>query len=444
MKVDEIVPENDTMVKSALESEADQIHETEPFDKETDIEDSAAEQEIETKPSEINAKNETRKNIETECEANQMNVDECKTDELAEINTDGDESSENMKQDDIEVTNNDVRPSSENIKEGERNNTLSDKQSNSECEKSDSNSEIKFEMVKEGSESESRDSTEGSEHLKEDPLALPELREVHNGAEGSEICKTESEYKNEQEEPKVSDSKEQDSNTVQDITVSNAEHAAYDSNVVPEQYVIHESALLGSTDYAAKCESVSQDNNGFKDSESKTMAEASTEIGSMSDHEESKAEDEEEDAEDVQAALIAAAVAGSEGCCWDMVDSTEKFLAEVPVVALEAVPVPVPVVPVALAVVDESEPVEEVEVIPMKEELEVRLEEGTFPVAPEDALSMDWPYAVKMDSAIMAAALEETDDGSSSTIKSTGAQYPEYSTSQAVKLELEGECKLIL
>jgi hypothetical protein len=122
-----------------------------------------------------------------------------------------------------------------------------------------------------------------------------------------------------------------------------------------------------------------------------------------------------------------------------VVYSTEKLMAEVPIVALEAVPVPVPVsVPVTLAELEEGEAVEEVEVIPMQEELEVRLEEGTFPVAPEDALSMDWPYPMKMDSAIVAAALIDTGDGTPSAVKSAQAQYPEYSTSQAVKLELEG------
>nr|CAD7397832.1 unnamed protein product [Timema cristinae] len=73
----------------------------------------------------------------------------------------------------------------------------------------------------------------------------------------------------------------------------------------------------------------------------------------------------------------------------------------------------------------------DVEVIPMQEELEVRLEEGTFPVA-EEALSMDWPYTVKMS----------PKGGSGLTLneeehKTSQAQYPEYSTSQGVKLELE-------
>ena len=384
-----------------------------------------------------------------------MNVDECKPDEevtlkLVEIITNGDEYYyENLKQGNMEVKTNDDKYSAECVKQDGGNNKVNVKQENNENDKSDNSTEIKFEMVKETNEnSESRDSIEGSENLKEDPLALPELKDEHNGAEGLEISEIEPECKNEVEESKVSESKEQSSNSVQDIIVSNADHTAYDSNVMPEHYVIHESAVLGSSDYAIKGENINQENSNSKDSDSKTVPEASTDVGSVSDHEESKAEEEEEeeeeDAEEVQAALIAAAVAGSDRCCWDMVDSTEKFLAEVPVVALEAVPVPV--VPVALAVVDESEAIEEVEVIPMKEELEVRLEEGTFPVASEDALSMDWPYAVKMDPTIVAAALGETGDGSSSAMKTTQAQYPEYSTSQAVKLELEGKCnnKIIL
>lgn len=43
-----------------------------------------------------------------------------------------------------------------------------------------------------------------------------------------------------------------------------------------------------------------------------------------------------------------------------------------------------------------------VEVIPMQEELEVRLEEGNFPVP------ADWSYDVRMDSELVAAALGPT------------------------------------
>jgi hypothetical protein len=233
----------------------------------------------------------------------------------------------------------------------------------------------------------------------------------------------------------VSNTAHQDLDLVQEMTVSDADHMTYEPNVVPEHDVIHESAILDSSGYIVNGDGVVQTNSDCKEGDTKTAVDVSGEVGSVSGHEDSKA-DEDEDAEEVQAALIAA-VTGSEGCCWDVVDSTEKLLAEVPLVALEAVPVPV-AVPVTLAVVEEGEAVEEVEVIPMQEELEVRLEEGTFPVAPEDALSMDWPYPVKMDSAIVTAALDDIGDGTSSTVKSMQAQYPEYSTSQAVKLELEG------
>ncbi|KAJ9593834.1 hypothetical protein L9F63_027521, partial [Diploptera punctata] len=280
MKVDDSLPEEDVTAKPSEE----QTLETET---EKNVEDSPAEQESETKPNEI--KDEMEKETEFESVISEMRVEENKADE--------------------------------------QHNNVSAVETSGETDKSDSNSDINFEVVKEENECEK---------------AVQEVR-----------C--------------AEEFRKQDSSTVQDIVVNNDDD-------VPEQYVIDES-----------------------------VAEASTEVGSMTDHEESKPEEEEEDPEEVQAALLAAAVAGSDGC----------------------------------SVVDENEAVEEVKVIPMKEELEVRLEEGTFPVAPEDALSMDWPYAVKMDPAIVAAALEETGDGSPSALKSTQAQYPEYSTSQAVKLELE-------
>ncbi|XP_067007446.2 polycomb group protein Asx isoform X2 [Anabrus simplex] len=151
------------------------------------------------------------------------------------------------------------------------------------------------------------------------------------------------------------------------------------------------------------------------------------------DDDEEEEEEEEEDAEEVQAALFAAAVAGGDDSyCWDVVDSsTEKVLEEVPV-AMDAVPM---AVPIALTVMDDGRtPTDEVEVIPMQEELEVRLEEGTFPVATADALALDWPYAMNMDASSVAAVAEDDPSGAN---KSTQPQYPEFSTSQAVKLELE-------
>lgn len=108
-----------------------------------------------------------------------------------------------------------------------------------------------------------------------------------------------------------------------------------------------------------------------------------------------------------------------EDCCWDMVSSTDKLL-EVPLHALDSVPV---------GMVGTESATEHVEVIPMQEELEVRLEEGTFPVP------NDWPYGVKMDSDMVAAALGTTESGSEQS-STQQQQYPEFSGNQ-VKLELE-------
>ncbi|XP_047107553.1 uncharacterized protein LOC124776558 isoform X2 [Schistocerca piceifrons] len=149
------------------------------------------------------------------------------------------------------------------------------------------------------------------------------------------------------------------------------------------------------------------------------------------DEEEEEEEDEddddddaEDDVEENQTALFATTVSSGDGCCWDVDSSTE-----VPIVALEAVPVPVPV---ALRVIEDGEAADEVEVIPMQEELEVRLEEGTFPVASEDGLSVDWPYAVKMDPSMVAVTSDQ--EGLNKSVQS---QYADYPTSQGVKLELE-------
>lgn len=296
---------------------------------------------------------------------------------------------------------------------------------------------VKYDSKNDQGVSESRDSLERSDDLKNDSYAVSDIRPVVSDVEMLQKCETEAAAEINTVGSNVRNSEIQDLDLVQEMTVNDADHMTYEPNMVPEHDVIHESAVLDSTGYILKDDSVVEDNSNSKDGDRKTAVDVSGEVGSVLENEGSKV-DEDEDAEEVQAALIAA-VAGSEDCCWDVVDSTEKLLAEVPLVALEAVPVPVPVaVPVTLAVVEEGEAVEEVEVIPMQEELEVRLEEGTFPVASEDALSMDWPYPMKMDSAIVAAALIDTGDGTSSAVKSTQAQYPEYSTSQAVKLELEG------
>lgn len=295
---------------------------------------------------------------------------------------------------------------------------------------------VKCESRKESGESENQESTEKSDDLKVDSQTASDLRLAVDNADMLQKYETEAvAVEVDGVRSNVRNSVDQDFDLVQEMTVSDADHMTYEPNMVPEHDVIHESAILDSTDYIFKDANVVQDNSNSKDCDTKTAVDVSGEMGSVSELEDSKV-DEDEDAEEVQAALIAA-VARSEACCWDVVDSTEKLLAEVPLVALEAVPVPVRV-PVTLAVVEEGEALEEVEVIPMQEELEVRLEEGTFPVAPEDALSMDWPYPMKMDSGIVAPALDDVEGGTSSSGKLTQAQYPEFSTSQAVKLELEG------
>lgn len=289
---------------------------------------------------------------------------------------------------------------------------------------------VKYDPKKDQGVSESRDSLERS-----DSYAVSDIKPAVSDVEVLHKCETQATVEMNSVGSDVRNLVDQDLDLVQEMTVNEADHMTYEPNMVPQHDVIHESVVLDSTGCILKDDNMVQYNSNSKDGDAKTTVDVSGEVGSMLEHEDSKV-DENEDAEEVQAALIAA-VAGSDGCCWDVVDSTEKLLAEVPLVALEAVPVPV-AVPVTLAVVEEGEAVEEVEVIPMQEELEVKLEEGTFPVASEDALSMDWPYPMKMDSAIVAAALNDAGDGTSSTVKSTHSQYPEYSTSQAVKLELEG------
>lgn len=106
-----------------------------------------------------------------------------------------------------------------------------------------------------------------------------------------------------------------------------------------------------------------------------------------------------------------------------MVDSSTEKLLEVPLHALDSVPV-------GMVSVGNSSS-EHVEVIPMQEELEVRLEEGTFPVP------NDWPYGVKMDSDMVAAALGTTETANNLSENTTHTStYPEFSGNQ-VKLELE-------
>lgn len=66
----------------------------------------------------------------------------------------------------------------------------------------------------------------------------------------------------------------------------------------------------------------------------------------------------------------------------------------------------------------------------MQEELEVRLEQGTFPVP------NDWPYDVKMDSEMVEAALGPTPNEAKVDDKQSPA-YPDYIQGNQVKLELE-------
>lgn len=56
----------------------------------------------------------------------------------------------------------------------------------------------------------------------------------------------------------------------------------------------------------------------------------------------------------------------------------------------------------------------------MQEELEVRLEEGTFSVP------TDWPYAMKMDPDSVAAALSSTENCNVATTLDNTSQSSEY------------------
>lgn len=126
--------------------------------------------------------------------------------------------------------------------------------------------------------------------------------------------------------------------------------------------------------------------------------------------------------EEMQAALLSAANSTDEDCCWNVDSSTEKMLSEVPLHTLDDVSVP-------MKVVDNEDESGDVSVIPMQEELEVRLEESSF------SMSDDWPYDVKMDSD-MVASLSGTSDSVNISQANVSQQFQEYSTNQ-VKLELE-------
>ncbi|GJQ82821.1 hypothetical protein Trydic_g13523 [Trypoxylus dichotomus] len=117
-------------------------------------------------------------------------------------------------------------------------------------------------------------------------------------------------------------------------------------------------------------------------------------------------------------------------CCWDVVDSSTEKLLEVPIHALDSVPA---------GLVGTENATEHVEVIPMQEELEVRLEEGTFPV------SNDWSY-MKMDNEFVAnAVVAESENDNTQTETSAASQHhqqqqqPPYISfpRNQIKLELE-------
>lgn len=90
--------------------------------------------------------------------------------------------------------------------------------------------------------------------------------------------------------------------------------------------------------------------------------------------------------------------------------------------ALDSVPV---------GMVGSGNATDHVEVIPMQEELEVRLQEGNFPVP------TDWNYDVRMDSDVVAAALGSADSENGSTANAKPVQVYQEFTGNQVKLELE-------
>lgn len=144
----------------------------------------------------------------------------------------------------------------------------------------------------------------------------------------------------------------------------------------------------------------------------------------MDEQQQSETKTEEENTEEIDTAILTAAVSQDEDCCWNVDSSTEKILSEVPLHNLDSVSVP-------MKIVDTEEEAADVSVIPMQEELEVRLEESSFPI------SDDWPYDVKMDTDMVAAALASTSETSNNSQPTAASQpFQEYSTNQ-VKLELE-------
>lgn len=172
---------------------------------------------------------------------------------------------------------------------------------------------------------------------------------------------------------------------------------------------------LSATNY--EHQDVEVDEDRFLDAESYVLESGQI---SLSSGEKSGVACKEEPPVDLQAIFPSV---GAEDC-WDMVDSSTEKLLEVPLHALDSVPV---------GMVGDENTTEHVQVIPMQEELEVRLEEGSFPVP------SDWPYddVVKMDSEMVAAALGATDHPPANATAPAGAvPFVEFQGNQ-VKLELE-------
>ncbi|XP_050306689.1 polycomb protein Asx isoform X3 [Anthonomus grandis grandis] len=134
----------------------------------------------------------------------------------------------------------------------------------------------------------------------------------------------------------------------------------------------------------------------------------------------------------IQTSLFGSGVATvAEECCWGLVDSSTENLLQVS--ALHGIETAVSGVS---GVKGDISATENVQVIPMKEELEVRLEQGSFPV------HNDWPYDVKMDPergvGVTLGQAQQNDEPSGDTKESINYQTPDYNQGgKQVKLELE-------
>lgn len=115
----------------------------------------------------------------------------------------------------------------------------------------------------------------------------------------------------------------------------------------------------------------------------------------------------------------------SEDCCWGIVDSSTEKLFQVP--GLHSISPPPPPEESNNSKIEEN-----VQVIPMKEELEVRLEEGTFPV-----ILNSWPE-VNMDQEVVTAPLrkQRTENSTKETPTIQANRFAGVGGNQ-VKLELE-------